>query len=87
MEFKFFVGVDVSKDTLDFAVYGKEKLLLERRATNDVAGIKDFLRELKKTFLVQPTEFAFCMEHKLSTSPRSPLLFMIIIVINIVLQS
>jgi transposase len=63
MEFKFFVGVDVSKDTLDFAVYGKEKLLLERRATNDAAGIKGFLRELKKTFSVQPTELAFCMEH------------------------
>jgi transposase len=63
MEFKFFVGVDVSKDTLDFAVYGEEKLLLERHATNDAAGIKDFLKELKKKFSVQPAEFVFCMEH------------------------
>lgn len=63
MEFKFFVGVDVSKDTLDFAVYAEEKLQLERHTTNDTAGIKDFLKELKKTFSAQPKYFIFCMEH------------------------
>lgn len=63
MEFKFFVGVDVSKDTLDFAVYTEEKLQLERHTTNDTAGIKDFLKELKKTFSAQPEYFIFCMEH------------------------
>lgn len=63
MEFKFFVGVDVSKDTLDFAVYAEEKLQLERHTTNDAAGIKDFLKELKKTFSTQPKDFIFCMEH------------------------
>lgn len=62
MEFRFFVGVDVSKDTLDFAVYGAEKFLLERRASNDAAGIRDFLKELK-TFSGRLTEFVFCMEH------------------------
>ena len=63
MEFKFFVGVDVSKETLDFAVYGEEKLLLERHATNDGTGIKEFLTELKKHFSAQPAQFVFCMEH------------------------
>jgi transposase len=63
MEFKFFIGVDVSKDTLDFAVYADEKIQLERHTTNDTAGIKDFLKELKKSFSAQPESFIFCMEH------------------------
>lgn len=63
MEFKFFVGVDVSKDTLDFAVYGDDKLLLERHTTNDATGIKGFLKELRRNFSGHQAEYVFCMEH------------------------
>jgi transposase len=63
MEFKFFVGVDVSKDTLDFAVYAESKLQIERKAVNTTVGIKAFIKEFKKTFSPDPTAFIFCMEH------------------------
>jgi len=63
MDFKFFVGVDVSKDTLDFAVYGENKLLLERNVANTTVEIKAFVKELKKVFSSEPTAFVFCMEH------------------------
>lgn len=48
MLFTHFVGVDVSKDTLDFAVVATNKVLFHQQVSNDKKGITQFLKELRK---------------------------------------
>jgi transposase len=63
MEFKTFVGVDVSKETLDITVIEEGKMLLERRIPNSIKAIKMFAKEIKKVSPVQPSEQVYCLEH------------------------
>jgi len=64
MEFKVFIGTDVSKETLDLAVRNHEgKLLLEERIANSPTGIKKLFKELK-TQIIEPFHtWVVCMEH------------------------
>jgi len=48
MNFTHFVGIDVSKDTLDFAVVLANKVLFHQQVSNDKKGITQFLKELRK---------------------------------------
>ena len=63
MEFTYFIGTDVSKNELDFAVMKGKDLLFHREITNTPASIKAFVKELTKLpgFTLQAT--VFCMEH------------------------
>lgn len=62
--FSFFIGIDISKATLDFAVVVANKLLFHFQSTNDKKGIESFIKHLKTqcpnaTF----TNSLYCMEH------------------------
>jgi len=62
MEKTYFIGVDVSKNELDFAIVNSNKVLFHLEVTNDKTGIDSFIKQLKKQ-----TEFSFhnslfCME-------------------------
>lgn len=62
--FSFFIGIDISKATLDFAVVVANKLLFHFQSTNDKAGIGAFIKHLKTqcpnaTF----NNSLYCMEH------------------------
>lgn len=63
MNYNFFIGVDVSKKTLDFAVLKGNDLLFKWTGENDQPGIKKFWDQLKlqKSFCVN--DAIFCMEH------------------------
>ena len=63
MEFTYFIGIDVSKNELDFAVMKGKDLLFHREIANNPQSIKAFLKELTKMpgFTLQAT--VFCMEH------------------------
>lgn len=64
MNYVHYIGIDVSKNTLDFAVLEGKTVLLQMQTTNDAFGIKDFMKHLRvvsKQFKI--TQAVFCMEH------------------------
>lgn len=63
MDILYFVGIDISKTTLEWAVYDGKKVVLQTASVNTVAGIKTALRLLKKLASWNPQQTVFCMEH------------------------
>lgn len=63
MEFDFFIGIDVSKDELDFSVQQGKCFLFHREIRNEPGSIKAFLKELKKLPGFEMNKAVFCMEH------------------------
>lgn len=63
MDYKFFIGIDVSKNTLDFTVLKDKELLLQYRGSNDVSGIKLFWDQLRSQKDFHLKQVLFCMEH------------------------
>nr|WP_294948376.1 IS110 family transposase [uncultured Mucilaginibacter sp.] len=63
MEFEFFIGVDVSKNTLDFAVQQGPQLLFHRKVANQPEAIATFIKEINKVNGVKPGKSLFCMEY------------------------
>lgn len=63
MNYLYFIGIDVSKDTLDAAVFKDGKLLFHVQISNDMDGLKTLFQKLKgfPDFSVQRA--VFCMEH------------------------
>ena len=62
--YAFFIGIDVSKETLDFALIISNIVQFHLQVTNDKQGIEQFIKQVKK----QNKEFSFvnslfCMEH------------------------
>ena len=63
MEFTFFIGTDVSKNELDFAVMQGRQLMFHREIENNVKAINAFLKELLKLPGFDLRQAVFCMEH------------------------
>ena len=62
MEFKYFIGVDVSKNTLDLVVRKERKCLFHLQVENSKAGINDFRKKCKQAKVILK-EALVCMEH------------------------
>ena len=46
MHYSFFIGIDISKKTLDFAVRDRKRILLfHLRVDNSLTGLKQFQKE------------------------------------------
>jgi len=63
MEFTYFIGTDVSKNELDFAVMRGSELLFHREIANIQEGIAGFMKELLKLPGFDLSRAVFCMEH------------------------
>lgn len=63
MEFNFFVGIDVSKDTLDFSLSSRGNILVNVCVENSSNGIKSALKEFKKQPIFSIETTLFCLEH------------------------
>ena len=63
MDFCYFVGIDIAKDTLDWAVCTQQGAQLSTHTANTLAGIKTALAELKALPGWNPKQAVFCMEH------------------------
>jgi transposase len=63
MEIKQFIGVDVSKSTLDFALAEQGKVIYHMRVENTPQGIGSFIKAIKKGFSFDVKQGMFCMEH------------------------
>ena len=67
----FFIGIDISKATLDFAIVVANKLLFHFQSTNDKAGIGAFIKHLKvQCPAANFTNCLYCMEHTARAAPR-----------------
>jgi transposase len=63
MEFTYFIGTDVSKNELDFAVMQGKKLLYHKEIVNNPANILAFVKQLMKLPGFSLSNAIFCMEH------------------------
>lgn len=63
MNYDFFIGIDVSKNTLDFAVRAGKQLLLQATISNEPASIREFWNQLKSIKGFCSSKAIFCMEH------------------------
>lgn len=63
MEFTYFIGTDVSKNELDFAVMRGKTLLFHLEIGNTQEAISDFIKELHKIPGFHLNQAVFCMEH------------------------
>lgn len=63
MDIRYFIGIDIAKATLDWAVYDSKKVVFQTSTPNTIAGIKTALRLLKTLPNWNPQQAIFCMEH------------------------
>jgi transposase len=63
MEFEFFIGIDVSKNKLDFSVQQGKSYLFHREIVNEPEAIKGFIREISRLNGFSLNHAVFCMEH------------------------
>lgn len=63
MEFNYFIGIDVSKNELDFAIMQNKTFLFHKKISNNPAVIKGLLNELVKLSGFKLSQAVFCMEH------------------------
>lgn len=63
MQFDYFIGIDVSKATLDFAVAKANQVLFHQQVSNDKKGITEFLKVLRQQTKAAMGQCLFCLEH------------------------
>jgi len=63
MQIKHFIGIDVSKDTLDFSIVVDGKNIQHYRIKNNTKEIKSTITKIFKTFVATFDDAIFCMEH------------------------
>jgi len=63
MDFNYFIGTDISKNELDFAIMQEGKLLFHKEVSNNVKEISLFINELLKLPGFDLSRAIFCMEH------------------------
>ena len=63
MELKHYVGIDVSKATLDFAVCAEGKIILQLQCENNKKGIVKAEKQLRQVDEFAMTTSLFCMEY------------------------
>jgi len=63
MDIHHYIGIDISKATLDWSVFDGKTIQWQTTTANTVTGIKMALRELKTVANWNPQQAVFCMEH------------------------
>ena len=63
MQYRVFIGVDVSKETLDFVVLVEAEKLFHMQVSNDPKGIASFYKRLIKALKLEREHILFCLEH------------------------
>lgn len=63
MEFTYFIGIDVSKNELDFAVMQGKLFLFHKETPNTPEAVKALLKELGQLCGFELSKAVFCMEH------------------------
>ena len=71
MEFYYFIGIDIAKDTLDWAIYTQQGAQLSTHTLNTLTGIKTALSEFRALPGWEAKQAVFCMEHTTRWPPAS----------------
>jgi len=58
-----YVGIDVSKDTLDYCLISEGRQIFHLQTENNIKGIKTFIKELSKSGIKDLNHTVFCLEH------------------------
>ena len=59
---KYFIGIDVSKDTLDIAINKEAEQQYHLEVSNDLKGMKAFVKKAKE-WKIDLKNALFCMEY------------------------
>lgn len=57
------IGIDVSKETLDFAVLLEGKKLFHMQTSNNCQGINEFCKKVYRQVKIAKEQWFFCLEH------------------------
>ena len=63
MQFKYIIGIDISKLTLDFCLMSNAVALKHIQIANEPKAIKSEVKRLLKDYKINLSEVLFCMEH------------------------
>ena len=63
MNYKHYIGIDVSKLWLDFTVLKQSQILFQVQTENSLKGIQSFIKKIKAEKDFQWEYSVFCMEH------------------------
>ena len=63
MNIRYYIGIDISKATLDWAVFDGKTIVLQCQSANSQAGIKATLKLIKALPNFAIAESVCCMEH------------------------
>ena len=63
MDIYYFVGVDISKATLDWAVFDGKTIVLQTQSENSEKGIKAAIKLIRTLPAFKVAESVCCMEH------------------------
>ncbi|WP_121354839.1 transposase [Flavisolibacter nicotianae] len=63
MDYKYYIGVDVSKYTLDFTVLHEGRYLMHEKVTNSQKDIQTWLKKMMVTYKAGGKKTLFCVEN------------------------
>ena len=63
MEIQYFIGIDISKESLNWAVCSANKIVLELDSSNDVNSITKTGFSIQRELKFKIPSVVFCMEH------------------------
>src|SRR3954471_10431995 len=63
MNYHYFIGADISKETIDFTVLKGGAFLLHQKVPNDKKALQGWLKEIMQEHRAGGTKTLFCMEH------------------------
>ncbi len=63
MNYKQFIGIDISKQWLDFAVVELHQVVFHFQTENTIQGVQSFMKQLKGKISFDLKSVLFCMEH------------------------
>lgn len=63
METQYFIGIDISKESLNWAVCSANKIVLELVSSNDIKSITKTVLSIQRVLKFKLSAAVFCMEH------------------------
>ncbi len=63
MAYQHFIGIDISKATIEVAIYKGTQELSVSTVDNDTKSLQSFLKEVAKKGQIRVQQSLFCMEH------------------------
>lgn len=63
MDIKHYVGIDIAKKTLDWAVFDGQRIVFSTSTENSATGIRSALSQMGEIPGFTPLRTIFCMEH------------------------